>query len=281
MSLEKYMKKNIEPNHYPDLSNDEYHADAAISRTGLMTFMESPYKYWANYLSDYRQQKEATTAMDFGSAFHAFILEPEKFRNQYGILPEPVLLKDVGKVVYDNYKHNIEILQNSGKKIISMKEWKTIREMREALFNHSEAWALIENAQYEQSYFWQDEHSGLMIKARPDILRNNCIIDLKTCASADSRSFQRSMMDMGYHIQGAMVREGVKQLTGVDIPDVINICVEKTYPYQVGIKIIGTQALEAGHRKFKQALLDMKKCIEENYWPSYEPEIVELPSWAN
>jgi hypothetical protein len=119
-----------------------------------------------------------------------------------------------------------------------------------------------------------------MEKCRPDILRENCIVDLKTCTSADSKTYQRDMYIGDYHTQGAMIREGVKQLTGVDIPTVINICIEKTYPYAIGIKIISPSALEAGHMRFKQTLLDMKACFASNTWDSYEIEEVELPKWA-
>jgi hypothetical protein len=81
-------------------------------------------------------------------------------------------------------------------------------------------------------------------------------------------------------VQGAMIREGVKQLTGNDIPTVVNICIEKTYPYAIGIKIISQSALDAGHMKFKNSLLDMKNCMAENKWQSYEPEEVDLPVWS-
>jgi hypothetical protein len=119
-----------------------------------------------------------------------------------------------------------------------------------------------------------------MLKCKPDILHNNMIVDLKTIANASTKYYQRAMIDGGYHIQGAMIREGIKQNTGIDIKNCINVCIEKTYPFAIGIKIIGEDALEAGHMKFKQALLDLKRCIEYNDWESYEIETVELPNWA-
>lgn len=169
---------------------------------------------------------------------------------------------------------------NSGKIILTFKDYLLIRDMHIALKSHKEAWELIQGAVYEQSYFWEDEHTGIMCKARPDILHDNMIVDLKTCASADSHTFQKTMYMSGYHIQGAMIREGVKQLTSKDIPNVINICIEKTYPYSIGIKIISETALEAGHMKFKQTILDIKNSKAYNQWSDYETEIVELPKWA-
>lgn len=265
---------------YKDLSNEDYHKDPAISRSGVMDFLESPYKYWSNRLTDKKPIKEETEAMAFGTAFHTLMLEPEKFVDNYIVEPERVFLKYDGKEAYEAYKKLLEDIKASNRKIISLEISEQLMEMRNSLLMHAEARQLIEDATYEESYFWEDEHTGIMLKARPDIIHDNMIVDLKTCKSADTRTYQRSMVDGGYHIQGAMCLEAIRQLSDKNINTVINICVEKEYPYQVGIKIIGASALEIGHAKFKQALLDIKACADTNMWPSYEAELVELPSWA-
>jgi hypothetical protein len=265
---------------FKDLSNEDYHANAAISRSGIKMFCESPYKYWANYLNPVRPKKKTTDAMELGSAFHTYILERDKFDEHYAIEPIKVLLKEVGRDAYDLYKKECEELEKTKKIVLSQIDMSTIYNMSLSLMKHIEARALIKDAVYEESYFWGDEHSGLMVKARPDILRKNCIVDLKTCASADSYTYQKTMVNDFLHVQGAMIREGVKQLTGNDIPTVVNICIEKTYPYAIGIKIISQSALDAGHMKFKNSLLDMKNCMAENKWQSYEPEEVDLPVWS-
>ena len=265
---------------YPHLSNEDYHADGAISRSGIMKFLESPYKYYAEYLNPNRPVKESTKAMDFGTAFHTIILEPELFDKKYIMKPQTQYLKDIGKNAWEMYKTTLEYVENCGLEVLSYEDFNLLADMNNALMNNKQARELIENATYESSYFWTDEHSGLQVKCRPDILHTNMIVDLKTCVSASSQAYQKAMIDGCYHIQGAMIREGVKKLTGRDISTVINICCEKTYPFEVGIKIISESALEAGHMKFKQALLDIKRCIEYNDWCGYEPEIVDLPTWA-
>ncbi len=152
--------------------------------------------------------------------------------------------------------------------------------MANAIVNHPHALDLIVDAKYEQSYFWKDPESGLMVKARPDILHLNMIVDLKTIACADSRPYQRAMVDSGYHIQAALVREGIYQLTGKDIPNCINLCIEKVYPWSIGIKIISEAALDEGRKEFKEILMDMRNAFDNNYFPDYEIETVELPRWA-
>jgi exodeoxyribonuclease VIII len=282
----------------PSMSNEDYHATSAISRSGIMLFMQSPYKFWAHYLNPHRPPKESTKAMDFGSAFHMYVLENDKFCEEYFLAFEPlksppkVLLKNVGRPAYEAYKAEkakIDFMNESalqdfedkteGKKIISFDDQMVLQNMLVALKADPQAWQLIEKASYEQSYFWQDEESGLWLKSRPDILHSNMIVDLKTCANAASYAYQRAMVDGGYHLQGAMCREAIRVVEGREINNVINVCIEKAYPYAIGIKIIGEDALRAGHARYKEILMQMKQCFETNVWPSYEPETVELPNW--
>lgn len=270
----------IKPGIYPDLSNECYHADPAISRSQIMTYLDSPYKYWSHYVRPDAPIKKQTDAMIFGSAFHTFILEPDKFVQEYAVKPAQKYLKYDGELAYRAYKNACEELEKSSKIILNPEELNLLAQMNDAILDHPQAFDLIQGATYESSYFWEDEHSGLLCKAKPDILHTNMIVDLKTCTNASPRAFQLDMASYGNYIQGAMVREGVKQLTGVDIPTVINICIEKTYPYAIGIYIIDEAALEFGHQKFKQALLDLKRDIGYNKFESYPIETINLPPWA-
>lgn len=266
---------------YTDLTSEDYHADKhSISRSALMDFNVTPYTYWAKHLNPDRPKKDATPAMSFGTAFHTLILEPKLFNEQYAVLPEAVKLKDVGREIYDNYKRNTEKMENSGKIILTQQEFNTLRAMELKILSNEKAMNLIRESRIENSFFWQDEDSGLIVKARPDILHSNMIVDLKTCFDASPRSFQRSMMDGGYHIQGAIIREGVRVLEDNTIDNVINICIETKYPHNMGIYPIEKEAIDAGHIKFKQLLVDLKHAIVHNEFIDYGIQSIGLPSWA-
>lgn len=266
---------------YPILDEEIYHADGAISRSAIMKFLDCPQKYWSEYLSVNKRKAKSTAALEFGKAFHSLILEPVIFDKTYVCMPKKVLLKDVGKELYQKYKSVCQFIEENEDLIaLDFEDFNSLVEMKEAIENHEEALGLIQDGQCETSFFWRDEHSGLMVKARPDILHENMIVDLKTVASASSKAFQYSMLDYGNHIQGAMIQDGIKVLMGKEINTVINICIEKTYPYAIGIKIIGEDALEYGRKKYKQALLDIKNCIDKNSFPSYDIEIINLPGWV-
>lgn len=263
------------------LSNSAYHADTgSISRSALMAYLDSPRKYWAQYINPERPKRDITPAMAFGSAFHTLILEPEQFVQEYAVKPEAVLLKDVGREIYEGYKMGIAELSKSNKIILSRDDYNTLLLMEDALMNNQVARQLLEGGENESSFIWLDPHSELTVKARPDCINHGAVIDIKTIANASPKSFQRAMVDGGYHIQGAMCIEGIRQVTAQNILSVINICIEKTYPYSVGVYVIEDAAINAGHAKFKQTLMDMKNASVHNSYPDYPPQTVGLPAWA-
>lgn len=272
----------IEPGIYLDLSNDDYHNDKdSISRSGLMDFKRCPRRYWANYLNPLKPPKEDTPSLILGQAFHALVLQEDLFNQQYFLLPPKVLLKDVGREKYDEYKAIEKKAEETKKTVLSRSDYIKLCEMRDSLYANERARGLIEGAIYESSYFWQDEHSGLILKSRPDILHRNMYVDLKTIDDASPKSYQHEMAKYGYHIQAAMVKDAVAALEGHRLDAFINICIEKKYPYNVGIYEISAAAVEVGHYEYKQICLDLKSAIGDNCFRDYEIQTIDLPKWYN
>jgi len=270
----------IEPGIYESLTSDEYHGDkASISRSALMDFKKSPRNYWAKHLNPDRPLKNATPAMEFGTAFHTLILEPHLFDAQYFVLPEKVLLKNVGREKYDEYKSIEKEAEETKKTVLSRSDYLKLQAMRTNLIANERAIALIQGAVYESSYFWEDEHTGLIVKSRPDILHANMYVDLKTCADASPHAFQKAMASGGYHIQAAMVFDGVHKLESRRLSACINICVETDYPHSIGIYIIDESALNVGHSEYKNLLLQLKSAIVHNEFEDYQIETISLPAW--
>lgn len=66
---------------YPNLSNDEYHSGPGVSNSGLSLLRRSPLHLRARMLA--ANDNRSTPAMEFGTAFHALILEPGEFAKGY------------------------------------------------------------------------------------------------------------------------------------------------------------------------------------------------------
>ena len=62
-----------------DLSNRDYHAHPAISKSGLDLISRSPAHY------RYRAPKEPSRAMEIGTAIHTALLEPDRYAAEYVI----------------------------------------------------------------------------------------------------------------------------------------------------------------------------------------------------
>lgn len=276
------MKGNsIKPGIYTTLSSEEYHSHKeSISRSALMDFMRSAYTYWAKHLNADRQKRDATPQMELGTSFHTLILEPQRFDEEYVMKPEPVLLKNVGREAYEAYKNVVSYLENTDKKVLSADDWKNLMAMRDKLHSNKEVVELLANARIENSFFWQDKESGLLLKARPDALHENIILDLKTTFDASPRAFQNDMVKGGYHIQFAMIRNAVEALEGRRIENFINIVIENKYPYNMAIYIVDEAAVDVGQEKYKQALIELKEAKETNYYADYGIQTISLPKWA-
>jgi hypothetical protein len=266
---------------YPNLSSEEYHQDKnSISRSGLIDFQKSPFHYWAKHLNPNRPQQEVTPAMQLGSLVHTLILEPHLFWDEYQVLPIPVLLKDVGRQAYDAYKATCEAMEQSGKPIIKTSDYLHALDIAQVFNSNPRAKELIEGAEIEKSFFWRDPLSGLMLKAKPDILHKNMIVDLKSCADASPRAFQNAIVQSGYHVQAAMVRAAVDQLEGRRIDNVIFIAIETKYPYAMGIYVLDECALEVGHQKYQELAVSLAQAMIDNRWDDYGTQTLSLPKWA-
>lgn len=266
---------------FKNISNEDYHSRKEfISRSAIMDFMKSPYHYWAKHINPNRPVMEQTPSMMLGSAFHAMMLEPDLFRENYTLKPQKMLLKDVGREAYEEYKLLCENLEKGNKFVLEPADYNTLVNMEAKFLLNEQALQLIRDGRIENSFFWQDEHSGLFLKARPDVLHENMIVDLKTCSDASPRAYQSEMVKYGYHVQGAMIRDAVEVIEGRRINNVINICIETKYPYAIGIYIIDEFALDEGKAKYKQACLDIKNAIVHNKYDDFGIQTISLPKWA-
>jgi hypothetical protein len=64
-------------------TNEQYHADPAISASHLKAVMQSPYHYWSRFLDPKRPAMEPTAAMRLGSLAHCAVLEPDELSKRY------------------------------------------------------------------------------------------------------------------------------------------------------------------------------------------------------
>lgn len=251
-----------------NLSNAEYHASEAISKSGLDLIEKSPAHYF------YRE-KTKTKAMVIGSAFHDLVLLPHLFNEHYAIKPNGLsLASKEGKA----WK-----VQNENKEMLSQDEFEQINAMKESILTHHSASKLLQSGKPEVSIFWQDHETGLDCRCRPDfITSNNIIVDLKTTTDASPSGFAKSVANFRYHVQDAYYSNGYYEAFRHQPKGFVFIAVEKEPPYAVGVYILNDEAKLEGEFRFKENLQTYKEALEKEVFDAYSQQIetLELPRWA-
>ena len=249
------------------LTNEEYHADPAISASHLKAVMQSPYHYWSRYLNPKRPIMEPTAAMRLGSLAHCAVLEPDELHNRYAIAPDR--RSNAGKALAAD-------MAARGLEAVTESEMALAANMAIAVQGHPYAGALLADGKAEQSFWADDTATGLRVKARPDWYFGGTIVDLKTCQDASPGGFARACASFAYHIQAA------HYLNVTFAERFVFIAVEKTYPYAVGVYELDAAAMAAGKEQCRIGLQTISNCHAINEWPGYTTtcDTIAMPNWA-
>lgn len=215
---------------YFGLSEDEYFADPALGASSVKALLTNPVAFWAatkvgaDTLTalGFGRDEESTEglAMQFGSACHTMVLEPDQFDVRYvehedvpadrlttkesiraaleatpdAYVPirsaqRPELVqaaKRAGLKMIDDWKVD-QMIEAGGRQILSRRWMSTLRFIdrmmdmpRDDLQGATVRQDSFSNGHAEVSVFWTDEVTGVRCKGRFDYLRFRGIVDLKT-----------------------------------------------------------------------------------------------------
>lgn len=270
----------MEPGVY-NISIDDYHNGEGISRSRLTEYKRSAFHYYNKYLCEQPEEKKSTdiitsrNALDFGNAFHTYVLENDDYDKEYQTIPKLNRATLKGKAQYKELQE-----ASDNKKFIDEEAQKLIEKMSKQIDAHPDARKFIDNSLYEKSMYWNDPDTGLLLKARPDIWNKNFIADLKTSGNASEKEFSKSIFKFGYHLQCGMIYLGLKELFNQEMKNFVFVVVEKDSPYGVAVYTLSEDALSKGVDEVKTLLAGIKECHDNNNWPSYQSKTICLPSFA-
>ena len=255
------------------LSMPDYLSAPGISKSGLDQIAKSP----AHYQAWKAEQPEPTKAMMFGSAVHCALLEPELFAGAYAVSPEVDRRTKDGKAEYAAWE-----AANGGKVALSMPDYSKILAMRDSFQSHSLTRGTVGASVTEHSLLWTDEKTGAQCKARPDIVLDGMVMDLKTTEDASPRAFERSAANFRYHCQAAFYLRAMTADTGILHTKFLFIAIEKTPPYAIAVYEASPDMIRMGADCNNADLARYAKAKTTGVWDSY-PETVQqlsLPPWA-
>lgn len=181
----------IAPGIYFNLSNEDYHADPALSHSGMTKLLMSWQDFWVNSIHNpERRAWEQTDAMKFGERSGLLLLQPEKFHQQYNTYGKTTTARKgvwISSVEYTKLNESIEGI--------------TEVEIGRDHFMHGHA---------EVSIFWKDPGTGVNLRAKIDYLRTFGVIDFKRIKAVDRWSIGNAVKAQGLDIQAFVYLEAVK-----------------------------------------------------------------------
>ncbi len=253
-------------------SDAEYFADTSrVSCSNLKDILKAPAVF--KYKIDHPEEAETTAELRFGKLFHLAILEPDLFRETIAIWDE-----SQGSTKTKAYQEFVSRLAPNVLAITTL-ELMHLEEMKIALMNNREAWALIHEGVTlkENTFHWDEAVFGRRCRAKMDCvnLTKGIIVDLKTTKDASPEGFGKAIEDYKYHMQAAFYLDAARTClddNGTKDWNFVCVAIEKNPPYLNAIYsltpnlIFRQLATEKDYRRVKEletAILDLTQQLSD------------------
>ncbi|WP_026793168.1 PD-(D/E)XK nuclease-like domain-containing protein [Pleomorphomonas oryzae] len=278
----------VAPGVYLNLSNEAYHHGPGISKSGLAIMEQSPMHFRAPEKPKTKLQQQA---LDFGSAFHIAVLEPERF--DAAVLRGPI---DRRGNKWDDAE---AYCKSKGMILLTEGDHDKVQTMRDVVHSDNEIHNIITRGKpmAEMSVYWEREYlytpteTGeeigvpILCKCRTDLYRQDLdlVLDLKSAEDASKAGFAKAIANQLYHMQEAWYEGG---LSTAGIPSSFCfLAVEKEPPYAFDLYEIPPSFYAEGLALAERAFARYADCLVRNEWPGYRKpgdtvKELSFPRWA-
>lgn len=264
-----------EPGVY-DVPEGVYHGDQSLaptlgrslSNSGMKTLLDCP----ARFAHERDHGRPPKDAYDLGSLVHDLVLHggDERLR------------------VIDCYDWRKKADQDAKKAAhaaglvpVNRADLLQASRIARAVRAHPLAGPIFSQGKPEQSIYWVDQDTGITCRARVDWVRDNALVDLKSCEKASPEAFAKSCANFRYDMQASHYSEGWEAVTGQALPFIF-VAVEKSPPYLIGVYQLDSEAMKNGMLDVRKTKALYAECESANVWPGYPIEVAQLslPRWA-
>lgn len=182
-----------------DIPDSKYFKLPHLDQSQIKQFHHNPADWaWSRLHKD----GKTTQAMNFGTAFHAFMMGTGVVVS----LPEgETFQKKANREWRDSETA-------AGHIVVSYPELQTLKTMKGNL--PDEFMEQVDSGMAEQCITWTDAKTGLPLKAKPDLIpaHRPYLVDFKTSSTVHPDDFPKRFYDFGYHIQAEFYRAAVSQI---------------------------------------------------------------------
>lgn len=261
-----------------DLTIEQYHALADVSKSQLDTLDLSPAIFYARHRDPKRPAPAAKSGQLEGNLAHCAVLEPEEFERRYVVGPD----------LNRNTKAWKEfVAENADRIAIQSDQYETSIRQAVSVRALPEIGEALQNGKPEVSAFWTDEETGVLSRCRPDWV-NDCgdagviLLDLKTYSIASPHEFRKQVARKRYDVQAAFYSDGYAAASARPVLGFVFVAVETEYPFAANAFMLDEESLESGRQKYRKNLRTYAECERTNTWPGYSTgiDVIRLPSWA-
>lgn len=242
------------------MTEQEYRAHSAIANSDLSYIAKSQ----AHFLNYKANGSVSSPAMEFGTLFHAIILEPDKF-NELVVTEDSFMEKHPEAVSEGQPNRRLKVYQewkkliDPDKILLDIDKSKLLSKMLEAVKNHDLVVEFL-NEDYiaEKPIFF--EYHGVPCKAKPDYVWEgediDIIIDFKTIENA--LDAERAVTQREYYRQAAFYSLAQQSKTGKE--NIFYLCfVEKDEPNGVRLMQVNQDYLNLGKDRIATILNKYKQ----------------------
>jgi len=300
-----------------NLSVKDYNEHPGLRQSLLKKFMEqyegcpALYRWHVDHPDSYDSK-----AFTEGRAFHCKLLEPEEFRKRYRILTtqdrenifqkaKSEALEARSKAIYAKMGSYSEWEEQNGAKgftgLSAYKEWegsdprdvipfdfaRHMDGMINALRSNRDVMdelGKVKLDDMEVSLFapYDFKDGRLMqLKCRVDMVGfGDCLLDLKTCRTTNSRRFASDVARYGYDVQSAFYLF-LANLNGMNKRRFGFLAQEKEPPYLCCIHFVPEPWIKYARIRFKHALSDLAEAIRQDKWDFPITGEIEPPGYLS
>jgi hypothetical protein len=270
----------------------------SISSSGIRKILQSPAAYWrTSELNPNRVDEGDKEAFVLGRAAHHLFLGERDFAKHFVQRPEEA---PDGRVWNGNNKSCIQWLADrkaEGMTVLTPAQVEKIQGMAGLLpwqagmtnCGLKNTPLYVQGAlsgEIERSLIWKV--GNVWVKARPDAIPgdSNDFADLKTTGTGiEDRDLSLTVLDRGYHVQGAVVGMGAGAVLKRQMEGFHLVFVDTGDVHAVSVRTLDDQDIILGERSTFVALGIFEKCLASGIWPGptarqADAQRLSLPQWG-
>lgn len=278
---------------YNDMGIEHYHSAFGYSASKLKKALKSTRDFFK--LEQKQGRKEH---FDYGNIFEMMLLEEEKFNHYveasklvvYDENDRPEPTKTFGLKENKEWKKNIF---DNAEIVVDVDTFKEIKENVRLTKENEQFGKLVDGMLPQQSYFWIDDQTNLLLKTRPDIVKsvgNDAVVitDVKTAVDGSPDGFAKSMAQLHYPLQAVTQIDGVKAVTGKKVVLYTYLVIEKSTG-NVQFYSLNEDDIQFYRDIYKKALIRISKALHdpsrlnlsysEAYGDNQSIIPLEVPKW--